>query len=96
LAVDQAVEEEEGGSVGSMNDPWPTRNPLRRPEAGESWRRISLRLEFWPRARQNQLIGGKTPRGIELALRTRMIDASIPLPYLSKTYDPRTSPTGTA
>ena len=48
LAVDQAVEEAEGGSVGSMNDPWPTRNPLRRPEACESWRRISLRLEFWP------------------------------------------------
>ena len=55
LAVDQAVEEAEGGSVGSMNDPWPTRNPLRRPEACESWRRISLRLEFWPasRARHN-------------------------------------------
>jgi len=46
LAVNQAVEEAEGSSVGSMNDPWPTRNTLRRPEACKSWRRISLRLEI--------------------------------------------------
>ncbi len=90
LAVSEAVEGAEGGSLGSLERSLDEMQPT---EASHGLRRLATHLaQAGTVAREpgkRRLIGGKEPRAIELALRTRMIDARFPLPIITKTYDPQ-------
>ncbi|MCE3225153.1 MAG: hypothetical protein K0S58_3333 [Nitrospira sp.] len=96
LAVNQAVEEAEGGSLGSLERSLANSKSA---EMSGGLRKLAADLAqagiLAGEPGKTQLIGGKTPREIEWALRTRLIDAGVPLPIESATYDPGTSPTGT-
>ncbi len=91
LAVSEAVEEAEGGSLGSLER---SLNEMQPTEASRGLRRLAAHLAqagtLAGESGKKRLIGGKEPREIELALRTRMIDGRFPLPIITKTYDPRT------
>jgi len=96
LAVSEAVEELEGGALGSLE------RSLAAPRAAQSPEGLRGLAKYLSAAGvqageigQSRLIDGKMPRQIELALRDRLISDSIPLPSISKTYDPGLSSTGT-
>jgi hypothetical protein len=87
LAVSEAVEEAEGGSLGSLERSLMEKQPTR---VSEEFRRLAARLSQTGTVAgepgTKRTIGGKEPRAIELALRQRMFDAGHPLPRISKTY----------
>ena len=90
MAVNEAVEEAEGGSLGSM------RRSMGGAEPGEATEGLRAVAERMARAGTTagepgteRLIGGKKPRAIVLALRARLEDAGVSLPTITKTYDPR-------
>jgi hypothetical protein len=87
LAVSEAVEEAEGGSLGSLERSLMEKQPTR---VSEEFRRLAARLSqtgtVGGEPGTKRTIGGKEPRAIELALRQRMFDAGHPLPRISKTY----------
>jgi hypothetical protein len=94
LAVNEAVEEAEGGSLGSLARSLSSHLS----EVPASFRQLAEYLEQGGRTvgepTAGQLIGGKTPRDIELALRARLMAADVRPPSISRTYDPRISASG--
>ncbi len=89
LAVSEAVEEAEGGSLGSLE------RSLSKMQPRDGSRGISSLAAYLAQGGtaagepgKGRLVGGKEPREIELKLRTRMADAGVPLPIISKKYDP--------
>jgi SIR2-like domain len=90
LAVDEAAAEALGGSIGDLE-----RSLLHRSEANipENLRRLAeVMADAGRRAGEPgtpRLVKGKDPRTIEMAVRKRMQASSIPIPVISKTYDPR-------
>ena len=92
LAVCEAVEEIEGGSLGGLERSLGKWQPM---EIPEELRRLASILALAGAAvgepGKTRLIDGRKPRVIELALRTRMMDTDIPLPIIRKTFDPKPS-----
>lgn len=90
LAVSEAVEEAEGGALGSLE-----RSLASTGQSHEGLKKLAERLAVAGvqsgETGQSRLIDGKAPRQIELGLRDRLISDGIPLPSISKTYDPQVS-----
>jgi hypothetical protein len=90
MAVNEAVGEAEGGERGSLE-----RSLTASPAAAssEGLRNVAARLfaagALAGETGKSLLIDGKKPREIELELRERLIRDNIPLPIISKSYDPR-------
>jgi len=88
LAVYEAVEEAEGGSLGSLE-----RSLRGLPAAAQSLGKLAAYLSQAGTQSgepgKARLIGGKEPRAIELALRERVMKLGIPVPIISKRLDPR-------
>ncbi len=90
MAVNEATGEAEGGERGSLE-----RSLASSPAAAssEGLREIAARLAasgaLAGETGKSLLIDGQKPREVELALRERLMSANIPLPIISKSYDPR-------
>ena len=99
MAVNEAVGEAEGGERGSL-----VRSLAASPAAAssEGLRNVAAHLyaagALAGETGKSLLIDGKKPREVELELRERLIRDNIPLPIISKSYDPRipVTPTPTA
>jgi hypothetical protein len=89
LAVSEAVQETEGGELGSFERSLSQMQPT---EAVRLLREHAARLAqagiLAGESGKKRLIGGKEPRAIELALRARMDKEGVPLPGIQKMYDP--------
>ena len=90
LAISEATEEAEGGSLGSLQRS--LRDRQQPAAANANLARVAQSLAKAGTALSEpgakRLIDGKEPRTIELALRARLIEEQIALPMISKTIDP--------
>lgn len=93
LAVDEAVEEAEGGVRGSLARSLASEggSESKVSQSDEGLAKLAGQLATAGvragETGQLRLIDGKLPREIELKLRDRLIGDGIPLPIISKTYD---------
>jgi len=89
LAVSEAIEETEGGSMGGLERSLSSHQPTKAAKELISLdRRLAEAGASAGEPNKKRLIGEREPRKIELTLRTRMIEEKIPLPIISKTYSP--------
>jgi hypothetical protein len=90
LAVSEAVEEAEGGSLGSLERSLGGMQPAGAQSLGKLAAYLSQAGAQSGEPGKARLIGGKEPRAIKLALEERAISLGIRLPPpISKTFDPR-------
>lgn len=90
LAVHEAVEEVEGGTLGSLERSLAESITS---QSSKGLRDLARQLGAAGvqagETGQSRLIDGQAPRQIERALRDRLIHDKIPVPIISKTYGPR-------
>ncbi len=89
LTVSEAVEEAEGGSLGHLERSLRSMKPAGAQSLGKLAAHLSLAGVQSGEPGKAPLIRGMEPRAIELALRARVIKLGIPLPIITKTFNPR-------
>jgi hypothetical protein len=86
LAVNEATEEAEGGSLGALQRSLPDESQSS--DLARLARRMARAGKDSGESGKARTVRGREPRDIELAVRQRLIDAGIPIPALAKLYAP--------